>query len=278
MLDRVDDRTIVAAIDGRNPKIRLQLQTIVYELVKDETKHLDNYIMYKGKPSKADIRFPRRKVYGALSNVETVVGALPVSRVRMRKRVRETFSACGETCTHTRTDSGVSWRGLADLPRMQLNVKEGLTGVTLPTYDDAVSKECKTKGHPLHWKETLDMEWYIAFFQDSHATHVFDVTPGSGAAACAAAVLDISYEGVAMSAKHAAWLDNIMDKAIFAVMRIRDIQRADSGAMIKSDLEAKELQENVLEHFKDLIEEGRKYVELVDNGDEIDHIEEDVEY
>jgi thymidylate kinase len=48
--------------------------------------------------------------------------------------------------------------------------------------------------------------------------------------------------------------------------------------MIKSDLEAKELQEHVLEHFKDLIEEGRKYVELVDNGDEIDHIEEDVEY
>ena len=103
MLDRVDDRTIVAAIDGRNPKIRLQLQTIVYELVKDETKHLDNYIMYKGKPSKADIRFPRRKVYGALSNVETVVGALPVSRVRMRKRVRDNFSACCETCTHTRT-------------------------------------------------------------------------------------------------------------------------------------------------------------------------------
>ena len=89
MLDRVDDRTIVAAIDGRNPKIRLQLQTIVYELVKDETKHLDNYIMYKGKPSKADIRFPSRKVYGALSNVETVIGALPVSRVRMRKRVRD---------------------------------------------------------------------------------------------------------------------------------------------------------------------------------------------
>ena len=278
MLDRADDSTIVAATDARNPKIRYHLLTTVFNHQTDEEQHLDNYIMYKAMPSKADIRFPRRKVYGALSNVETVVGVLPVSRVRMKTRQRENFSACGETCTHTRTYSGVSWRGLADLPRMQLNVKEGLTGVTLPTYDDAVSKECKTKGHPLHWKETLDMEWYIAFFQDSHATHVFDVTPGSGAAACAAAVLDISYEGVAMSAKHAAWLDNIMDKAIFAVMRIRDIQRADSGAMIKSDLEAKELQENVLEHFKDLIEEGRKYVELVDNGDEIDHIEEDVEY
>ena len=120
------------------------------------------------------------------------------------------------------------------------------------------------------------MEWYIAFFQDSHATHVFDVTPGSGAAACAAAVWDISYEGVAMSAKQAAWLDNIMDRAIFAVMRIRDISRAHSGEMTKSDLEAKELQANVLEHFKDLIEEGRKYVERVEvHDEEEDHIEED---
>ena len=156
---------------------------------------------------------------------------------------------------------------------MQLNVKETVTGVPPPTYDDVVSKECKTKGPPLHWRETLDMEWYIAFFQDSHATHVFDVTPGSGAAACAAAVLDISYEGVAMSAKHAAWLDNIMDRAIFAVMRIRDIPRADSGA--KSDLEAKELQADVLEHFKDLIEGGRKYVECVDNGDDFDQSDAD---
>ena len=112
------------------------------------------------------------------------------------------------------------------------------------------------------------MEWYIAFFQDSHATHVFDLTPGSGAAACAAAVLDISYEGVAMNAAHAAWLDSIMDKAIFAVMQIRDISHAHCGK--ESDAEAKELQANVLEHFKELIEEGRKYVERVHNGDDVD--------
>ena len=95
------------------------------------------------------------------------------------------------------------------------------------------------------------MEWYIAFFQDSHATHVFDVTPGSGAAACAVAVLDISYEGVAMNAKHAAWLDSITDRAIFAVMQIRDISHAHNESMTDSDPEAKELQANVLEHFKD---------------------------
>ena len=79
MLDRVDERTIVAATDGRNPKIRFQLQSMLYEQVKDDTKHLDNYIMYTGKPSKGDIRFPSRKVYSALNNVEGVVGSIPVS-------------------------------------------------------------------------------------------------------------------------------------------------------------------------------------------------------
>ena len=108
MLDRADDSTIVAATDARNPKIRYHLLTIVYNHQTDEEQHLENYIMYKAMPSKADIRFPRRKVYGALSNVETVVGVLPVSRVRMKTRQRENFSACGETCTHTRTYSGVS--------------------------------------------------------------------------------------------------------------------------------------------------------------------------
>ena len=58
-------------------------------------------------------------------------------------------------------------------------------------------------------------------------------------------------------------------------MRIRDISRAHIGEITKSDLEAKELQANVLEHVKDSIEDGRKYVERVDNGDDFDHIDSD---
>ena len=102
MLANRDDNTIVAATDARSPKIRFQLQTIVFELQKDEQKHLENHIMYAGMPSKGDIRFPSRKIYGALPNVETVVGVLPVSRVRMKTRSRANVSACGEKNTHTR--------------------------------------------------------------------------------------------------------------------------------------------------------------------------------
>ena len=82
---------------------------------------------------------------------------------------------------------------------------------------------------------------------------------------CAAAVLNISYEGIAMSAKHAAWLDNIMGKAVFAAIQLRssftDTTGDAKGGKAVVDSDAKQLQENVLLYFKDLIEEGRKYVQ-----------------
>ena len=282
MIQRGDDNTIIAATDARNPKIRFQLQSIVGETQKDEQKYLETHIMYKGHPHKSDFRFPHRKVFGALRNMETVVGTLPVSRVRMRTRSRATFSACGESSTHTMSYSGVHWRTLSSLPRMAIDVKDAVTGIAAPASDELVFKETKTRGHPLFWRETLDVEWHIAFFRDTHATHVLDVSPGSGAAACAAAVLNISYEGIAMSAKHAAWLDNIMDKAAFAAIPLRDIEKDAKGKAVNDDL--KQLQDNVVAFFKDLIEEGRKYVErecchqpAADDDDSIDADDDEVD-
>ena len=74
MIQRGDDNTIIAATDARNPKIRFQLQSIVGETQKDEQKYLETHIIYKGHPHKSDFRFPVRKVFGALPNMETVVG------------------------------------------------------------------------------------------------------------------------------------------------------------------------------------------------------------
>jgi len=112
---------------------------------------------------------------------------------------------------------------------MGLEAKDGLTGITSPTYEKAVSDETRKKGHPLFWKETLDVEWLVAAFSDLHATRIFDLCAGSGAAACAAAVLDIPYEGIAMNAKHAAWLNNIMDRAIFAILQLREVPKDSKG-------------------------------------------------
>ena len=258
MLSKADENTIVAATDGRNPKIRFHLEKIVFEKERDEQKHLETHILFKGHPPKGDLRFQSRKVYGGLDNVETVVGVLPVSRVRMRTRARLNFSACGEKTTHTRSYSGVPWRPLSGLPRMLPNVKEGVTGITLPAFDKVVEAETRVRGQPLFWKEMLDVEFWLAFFRDTYTTHVFDTSPGSTAAACAAAILDIHYEGVAMSQKHATWLDNIMDRAIFAAIHLRSIPVDDKG---QKDPEAKALHDNVMAFFKDLVEEGRKYVE-----------------
>ena len=157
---------------------------------------------------------------------------------------------------------------------MAKSVKDAVTGITSPADEAVVDKETKTKGHPLYWKETLDVEWHLAFFKDTHACCIFDASPGSAAAACAAAILDIPYEGLAMGAKHAQWLDNIMDKAIFAAITKREISKDTKG---KADPEAKMLQEQVVSFFKDLVEEGRKYVERDARADEAgDDIEEEV--
>ena len=208
-------------------------------------------------PRGDDIRSPSRKVFNALTNLEMVVGTLPIPRVRMVTRLRSNFPACGETSTYTKSYSGVPWRSLASLPRMAKSVNDSVTGITSPADEDVVFKETKTNGHPVSWKEMIDVEWYLVFFKDTNACCMLDTTPGSGAAACAAAILEIPYEGYAMSSKHTTWLDNIMDKAIFAPISKREIKDAKGKTMH----EAKHFQEQVVTCFKDLVEEGRKYVE-----------------
>ena len=72
-----------------------------------------------------------------------------------------------------------------------------------------------------------------------------------------------------MNAKHAAWLNNIMDKAIFAIVHLRKVE-ADSK---NKDKEAATLQKDVMKYFKDLVEEGRKFVEREYWEEEEDDIE-----
>ena len=87
-----------------------------------------------------------------------MIGVLPVPRGRMSTRPCNTFSACGETTTHCRSYSGVLWRTLATLPRMSMDAKESLTGIMAPTHEKVVVNETRKKGHPLFWKEALDVE------------------------------------------------------------------------------------------------------------------------
>ena len=149
--------------------------------------------------------------------------------------------------------------------------KEAMTGITLPDYGAEVVEVVGTKGpgHPLFWGESKGVEFYIALFQDFNVTSCWDLTPGSGSAACAAAMLGITYEGVTMNEKHANWLNNIMDKAIFAILSDKTDDKADA--------KAKETRAEIQCHFATLVEEGRQYLQLGGDGDTEDDASDDAD-
>ena len=60
MLKLSDESTIVAATDGRSPKVRNILQTIAFGSESNEQKHFENHICYSGIPRNGDIHFPSR--------------------------------------------------------------------------------------------------------------------------------------------------------------------------------------------------------------------------
>ena len=128
--------------------------------------------------------------------------------------------------------------------------KEESTGVNMPTFSEEVISTCGTKGHPLFWQEWKDVDIFTALFKDLLIERVFDVSVGSGAAATAAGILGIGYEGFAMSSGHANWLDNILDKSIFAIIADGEGSQDDEEGF-RAELRA---------NFSNIIEEGRKYL------------------
>ena len=96
------------------------------------------------------------------------------------------------------------------------------------------------------------------------------MTPGSAAAACAAAFEGIRYEGLAVNEKHKNWLDNIMDKAIYAIVDARK-SKTEVGGIIGSDV-----LDSVRVYFQTLIDEGGRYLEAPgSDSDEDDDAEDD---
>lgn len=248
------NNTVCILTDGRSKKVRRFFEDLVDETQTDEQKHLDGCILY-GAPLRADIRFPQRKTFGALSNFEKVMGVLPVPKVRMTSKGRSHFSACGEKSTHASSYTNVPIREFGRITRLSLLDKEAIIGAKLPTYFESVIAAAGTKGHPLFWGEVKDVEVFVALFQDLNLSHVFDVSPGSAAASIAAGICGIGYEGLAINALHANWLNRIIDQAMFAIIADR------------TDDESKELRADLATYFGPSIEEAR---ELLASGEQVD--------
>ena len=245
MLAARNANSVVVALDGRSKQIRRKLEDAVEAAVTDTNRHYDGTIAFRV-PSNRDIRFPGRRKFAGFNNTQHLVGVLPCSKIRMKTQERGHFSACGETTTYATSYSDVKIRSLKSLPKTTLNDRNTMTN-SKPEFPEEIVEAMGNYGYPLFWTEFLDPDWFRAFFKDMNVSHVFDISPGSTAAACASAELGIIYEGIAFSEAHANFLNNIMDKAVFAIV-------ADSKA--ESD---KGIKESLNKYFLPLIEEGRGY-------------------
>ena len=241
------NNTIALAFDGRSKEVRKKLEAIIENNVTDSQRHLDLGVTYRA-PQSNDIRFPKRETFAGFNNRENFIGALPISRIRMRSKPRGHYSACGESSTFTMSYSDVHIRSLQSLPRVTLPNKEEMMNIKMPALPEEVLQFAGTRGHPIFWNEFADIDLYEALFKDLSCDFVWDLTPGTSAASCAAARLGITYEGIASTEKHANWLNNIMDKAIFAI--VSESENA-ADAELHADLN---------KYFLHVIEEGRLFL------------------
>ena len=251
------DNTIVLFGNGRDRKMRRVFESLVEEATADEQKHLEVSLVY-AMPPKRDVRFPKRQTFGGLQNTEAISVILPVPKIRMSSKRRDHFSACGEKTTFATSYTRIPVRRMGTLPRLIVSDKEGIVGTTLPAYPEEVVSAVGNKGHPLFWGEVKEVDTYIALLQDLSAESVFDLTPGSGAAAMAAAILGIQYEGLAMNSNHANWLTRILDKTMYAIV------------MDSSDEDSKTIKADLSQYFSQQIEEARVFLTSGDHCDEED--------
>ena len=187
--------TIVVGLDGRDNKLRRVLEDWAESSCKDSQRHIQGSILYKP-PAASDPRFPGRKLAYSANYREEYVGILPVGRSRFKAKPRDHFTACGEKTSHEPNYTGVALRSLWRAPKLTRPDKQKLTGVAGPLWPDEVFTMFPT-GEPLFWLEMKDVLFWVALFKDLSVSHIFDLTPGSGAAAIAAMMLRLKYDGCA---------------------------------------------------------------------------------
>ena len=246
--------------DGRARLIRRAFEAIAEAHQTDDKMQYDGQITYSV-PPKNDPRCATTQSFASLKNRETLIGTLPLPRSRMPIKKRKHYNGCDEKNTEASTYSNAKMRRWDSLPRLGVADKESMVGATMPTYPDDLGDSLKT-GHPLFMHEMKEMPMYCALFEDMNVTHVFDLAAGSGAAAMAAAVLGINYEGLVMNAEHANWLDRIMDKAMFAIV-------ADGK---DRSTEAMAFKQEVKQYFSSTIDEAKL---LMKSGADSDDDDED---
>ena len=156
------------------------------------------------------------------------------------------------------TLSGVPHRQLQTIPRLDRDGVEQILGRPAVAGADVAIKphvkdEIDKRGHPLFWSEYKSVQLFKVLFDQFDITHIWDVTPGSGAAASAALATGTQYEGFTANAAHKQWIEAIMDRAIFALAIESDETTAAVGA-------TKEHVANIRLFFHSTVKEAKRHL------------------
>jgi hypothetical protein len=211
----------IVVFDGRFAQVRRYFDA---ELAALGAKFvLEFWIIYE--TPQDDPRYTKRKVAFANPNREVILVYRPVLKRKNTTIARQAFNACGETSSFDMTYSAVQLRSLGELPKLTPADKRKMMGTELDiplAYVDA-PQGLAADGVPFAWGETKPVAWWASFFKDLQIDSVFDTTAGSAAAAIGAHYQGVQYDGLCCNPLHKKWCEDIMNKAMFAII-------ADGGA------------------------------------------------
>ena len=219
-----DDVLVVS--DGRSEVARKQLRELFTAKLGDKFTEL--FIIYEMETTlHQDVRNPKRKLAFSNANVEILFVALPQKSDKCRQHLvpRDMFNKCGESTNFSRSYTGVPFRNLAEIPRLERDAKVQILGASAvgDFIKNRVQKEVAEKGHPLLWTEWKPVKLYSALLRDFQVATVVDMTPGSGAACLAALYSDIFYIGFGHNEAHRDWMKDILQRMFLAMVVNKDV-------------------------------------------------------
>jgi hypothetical protein len=138
-------------------------------------------------------------------------------------------------------------RNLAELPRMPAEDRAKIHGASSPpVYTKMAVCNAIKHGVPISWREVTPIQLYVTLYTHFDIQSVCDLSPGSGAAAIAALLANITYTGLCQNQEHAAWLNKIVDTAYLGILT--------DGAKERD----KKQSDRVLHFFRPIVEDAKR--------------------
>ena len=148
----MEKQDILLVADGRSEVARKEIRELLSKLVGDDA-FTELWIVYDLETSlRQDVRNPKRKLAWSGQNMETLFVILPQKNKGQRHLVaRNLFTKSGESTNFSRSYTGVPFRNLAEIPRLQAEAKANILGpsATGTIAKTRVEREVAERGHPL---------------------------------------------------------------------------------------------------------------------------------